>query len=44
MVRDQLLIPRVQSRRDADGKIVSGSLDAMFPFLEDATLVELGIK
>lgn len=44
MVRDQLLIPRVQSRRDADGKIVSGSLDAMFPFLDDATLTELGIK
>lgn len=34
MVRNQLLIPRVQSRRDTDGKIVSGSLDVMFPFLD----------
>lgn len=44
MVKDQLLIPRVQSRRDSDGKIVSGSLDAMFPFLEDSVLENLGIK
>jgi acetolactate synthase-1/2/3 large subunit len=35
MVRNQLLIPRVQSKRDASGKIVSGSIDAMFPFLTD---------
>lgn len=34
MVRDQLLIPRVQSKKDATGKIVSGSLDTMFPFKE----------
>jgi acetolactate synthase-1/2/3 large subunit len=44
MVKDQLLIPRVQSRRDSSGKIVSGSLDAMFPFLEDTVLTDLGIK
>jgi len=35
MVRNQLLIPRVQSRRDSEGKIVSGSLDVMFPFLDE---------
>ncbi len=34
MVRDQLLIPRVQSKKDKDGKIVSGSLDVMFPFID----------
>ena len=34
MVRDQLLIPRVQSRIDDTGKIISGSLDTMFPFLD----------
>ena len=34
MVRDQLMIPRVQSKRDKDGKIISGSLDVMFPFLD----------
>jgi acetolactate synthase-1/2/3 large subunit len=35
MVRNQLLIPRVQSRKDSEGQIVSGSLDMMFPFLDD---------
>jgi acetolactate synthase-1/2/3 large subunit len=44
MVKDQLLIPRVQSKRDASGKIISGSLDAMFPFLDDSVLKDLGIK
>lgn len=44
MVKDQLLIPRVQSRRDTSGKIVSGSLDAMFPFLDDNVLKDLGVK
>ena len=34
MVQNQLLIPRVQSKKDEDGNIVSGSLDTMFPFLE----------
>lgn len=34
MVRDQLLIPRVQSKKDKDGKIISGSLDVMFPFID----------
>jgi acetolactate synthase-1/2/3 large subunit len=34
MVKDQLIIPRVQSKRDAEGKIISGSLDMMFPFID----------
>lgn len=38
MVRNQLLIPRVQSRRDNEGRIVSGSLDVMFPFLTDSEI------
>ena len=41
MVRDQLLIPRVQSKKDSEGKIVSGSLDAMFPFLSDLTVEQV---
>ena len=44
MVRNQLLIPRVQSRRDSEGRIVSGSLDAMFPFLSDKELAETKFK
>lgn len=33
MVRDQLLIPRVQSRRDEEtGQIISGTLENMFPY------------
>ena len=44
MVQNQLLIPRVQSRRDSSGKIVSGSLDAMFPFLDQTVLTQLGIE
>lgn len=34
MIENQLLIPRVQSKKDADGKIVSATLDNMFPFLQ----------
>lgn len=41
MVRDQLLIPRVQSKKDDSGRIVSGSLDAMFPFLPDSTVAQV---
>ena len=41
MVRDQLLIPRVQSKKDLGGKIISGSLDAMFPFLSDAEVAQV---
>lgn len=36
MTRDQLMIPRVMSRRDEEtGQIVSGRLDAMFPYIKD---------
>jgi acetolactate synthase-1/2/3 large subunit len=41
MVRNQLLIPRVQSKKDSHGKIVSGSLDAMFPFLDDDIVAQV---
>jgi acetolactate synthase I/II/III large subunit len=41
MVRNQLLIPRVQSKKDSEGRIVSGSLDAMFPFLSDEVLATI---
>ena len=34
MVRNQLLIPRVQSRKDEKGQIASSSIDVMFPYLE----------
>lgn len=33
MIENQLLIPRVQSKKDANGKIMSSKLDEMFPFL-----------
>lgn len=33
---NQLMIPRVQSMRGEDGKIVSGSIDVMFPYLSDS--------
>ena len=35
MVQNQLLIPRVQSKKDEDGNIISGSLETMYPFLEE---------
>ena len=35
MVKDQLLIPRVQSSKSETGNIISGSLDNMFPFLPE---------
>lgn len=44
MVRNQLLIPRVQSRRDTEGRIISGSLDSMFPYLTEEELASVGIK
>lgn len=44
MVRNQLLIPRVQSRRDQNGNITSGSLDSMFPYLSEAELLAAGIR
>lgn len=41
MVRNQLLIPRVMSRKDASGKITSGSIDSMYPFLSDEVVTEI---
>lgn len=35
MVDNQQLIPRVQSTKDSEGKIVSNSLENMFPYLSD---------
>ncbi len=35
MVRNQLLIPRVQSKKDDSGKIISGSLESMYPFIKE---------
>jgi acetolactate synthase-1/2/3 large subunit len=35
MVENQLLLPRVQSRKDDEGNIVSTSLEDMFPHLDD---------
>ena len=44
MVRNQLLIPRVQSKKDETGKIVSGTLDTMFPFLNEEQTQEIKVK
>lgn len=41
MPEHQLLIPRVQSKKDKDGNIVSTSLENMFPFLPDEELKQV---
>jgi acetolactate synthase I/II/III large subunit len=41
MVENQLLIPRVQSSKDKDGKIVSNSLENMFPYLSNEEMKEI---
>ena len=41
MIENQLLIPRVQSSKDKDGKIVSNSLENMFPFLPDDEMKDI---
>jgi acetolactate synthase-1/2/3 large subunit len=38
---NQLMIPRVQSTRGEDGKIVSGSIDVMFPYLPEAVTAQV---
>jgi acetolactate synthase-1/2/3 large subunit len=38
---NQLMIPRVQSQRDINGKIISGSIDQMFPFLSSELTSQL---
>jgi acetolactate synthase I/II/III large subunit len=41
MVENQLLIPRVQSSKDADGKIISNSLENMFPYLSEEEMKQI---
>lgn len=41
MPEHQLLVPRVQSRKDKEGNIISTSLENMFPFLPDEELKEI---
>ena len=41
MVENQLLIPRVQSSKDKDGKIISNSLENMFPYLDDKEMKKI---
>lgn len=41
MLENQLLIPRVQSAKDKDGKIISNSLENMFPFISDEEMKEI---
>jgi acetolactate synthase-1/2/3 large subunit len=41
MTENQLLIPRVQSSKDAEGKITSTSLENMFPYLDIAEMKEI---
>jgi len=41
MIENQLLIPRVQSSKDADGKIISNSLENMFPYLSKEEMKEI---
>ncbi len=38
---NQLMIPRVQSQRDSKGKIVSGSIDSMYPYLTEASIQQI---
>jgi acetolactate synthase-1/2/3 large subunit len=41
MIENQLLIPRVQSSKDKNGKIISNSLENMFPYLNDEEMKEI---
>lgn len=41
MTENQLLIPRVQSSKDAEGKIISTSLENMFPHLDPTEMKEI---
>lgn len=41
MVENQLLIPRVQSSKDSTGKIISNSLENMFPYLTEEEMKEV---
>jgi len=39
--KSQNMKPRVRSKKTEDGKITSGSIDVMWPFLDDATNMEI---
>lgn len=41
MVENQLLIPRVQSSKDSTGKIISNSLENMFPYISEKEMKEI---
>lgn len=41
MIENQLLIPRVQSSKDENGKIISNSLENMFPYLSKEEMKEI---
>jgi acetolactate synthase-1/2/3 large subunit len=41
MLENQLLIPRVQSSKSSDGKIISNSLENMFPYLSTEEMKEI---
>jgi acetolactate synthase-1/2/3 large subunit len=41
MIENQLLIPRVQSSKDKNGKIVSNSLENMFPYLNEEEMKKI---
>jgi len=38
---DQLMIPRVQSQIDENGKMMSGSIDSMFPYLSNSDIDQI---
>ena len=44
MVENQLLIPRVQSRKDSLGNIISTSLEDMYPHLDEAEMNQIKEK
>ena len=44
MVENQLLIPRLQSRKDSLGNIVSSSLEDMYPYLSESEMNQIKEK
>jgi acetolactate synthase I/II/III large subunit len=44
MIENQLLIPRVQSKKDKDNTILSNSIENMFPYLSDEEMEKIMIK
>jgi hypothetical protein len=41
MNENQLLIPRVQSSKTEDGKIISNSLENMYPYLSEEQMKQI---